>query len=123
MGNRTIKRITTVILLCVSSIGYAVNAAPLTNGDIVQLCSAKIQLLDWSIKNVNKLSVENMIDQWTRQYRLLNELNDVLYSHTTRVDGERIIREVKRNSNKLTTPERVEELVEQEIKWCAWYQH
>ena len=123
MGNRTINRITAVVLLCVSSIGYAVNAAPFTGGEMAQLCNVKVQLLDWSIRNVDTLSTEDMIDQWTKQYHLLNETNNVLYSHTTRIDGERIIRDVKRVREKLTTPEKVEELIEQEVKWCAWYQH
>ena len=64
-----------------------------------------------------------MLKYWGVRYSVLHKSDTNLFPHQTKVDGDRLIRDVRRLKHLLQDPIEQEKFFQTETKWCMFYQY
>lgn len=87
------------------------------------LCLTKLKIIDWVLNYGNQLPLDEKINVWEYEFKKLNFMFPSIFTHTTKIDTERIIRESERLKEKLKDANRKQKFIEEEIRWCLYYKN
>lgn len=91
--------------------------------EIELICVTKLKMIDWVLNYANDLPLDTKLNIWEREYKKINLTYPTIFTHTTKIDVERIIRESERRKEKLKNIEQKQKFIDEEIKWCLYYKH
>lgn len=119
-----VSRLVAVLaLVCVPGTTFATEQFNKISADVELVCTTKLKAIDWVLSHGHEFTVNDQILQWTEEYTKFHKTHPNVFGNETKIDVERIIREVDRNRNKLNTSKQKDDFITDEIRWCLYYKH
>lgn len=116
-----VNKLFVIILLLFSNTVFAESL--FISKETETICLTKLKVIEWLFKSGSKKSTSQHLEWWSKEFNKLNVSFPDVFTYTTKVDVERIIREMSRNKNKLQTNEQQSRYMHEEASWCIYYKH